>query len=52
MTLDDVGTDSSIKSKGITSVESRTGHKTRYPNPEPEKPEPEPEIPEHVKPEI
>ncbi|AQK47479.1 Signal recognition particle 9 kDa protein [Zea mays] len=34
----------------ITTHIARTGHKTRYPNPEPEKPEPE--IPEHEKPEI
>jgi hypothetical protein len=30
----------------------RTGHKTRYPNPEPEKPEPEPDKPESEKSEI
>jgi hypothetical protein len=36
-----------LRSKSV----SRTGQKTRYPNPEPEKPEPEPEKPELEKPE-
>jgi hypothetical protein len=35
-----------------TGTVARPGHKTRYPNPEPEKPEPEPDKPEPKKPKI
>jgi hypothetical protein len=37
---------------GFASLLARTGHKTRYPNPEKPEPEPEPDKPESEKPEI